>query len=351
MIVLVHGPDAATARSEVSRLLQVHDPADAATTRLDGRTVSIAQAAAMVSTPGFFGEARVVVIDDLVARATKGKAGADDRTVDEEAATSKLDLAPLLNAVLPENVLILIDTTLSSIPAVIRKSAPSDTRFVAGEPPRGKPLLDALQRVATDAGSELSATIAKQLAELLFPRTWAAKPSNPRYDRPPDVELLRNEVEKLALAAHPGPIESRHLQEMTDAASVDRLFPFLEAAVGGSVSRAAAELRSLYDAGEDGHRLTAQLYQQVELAAVQEAAGNLVDPVEVGRAMGLPNPNRMIGIARARRSIAAAAAIEQARAFDRKAKTGELRDPMDVLYGLIAALAEPTSSSTQRRSG
>ncbi|MGH2533969.1 MAG: DNA polymerase III subunit delta [Thermomicrobiales bacterium] len=354
MIALVLGPDAATARAAVTRLVKTHDPTDASTTWLDGRTVAIGQAVSMVGTPGFFGEARIVVIEYLMARAAKSKSSDGDEIDGNEAATAKVDLGPLFSAVLPQNVLILIDTTLSAIPAAVRKAAPSDANVIAGEPPRGQVLLDAMQRIAKDAGSDLAPAVAKYLADLLFPRTWAAKTSNPLYDRPPDIDLLNNEIEKLALTAHPGPIERQHVEEMTDAASIDRLFPFIEAAVGGSITRAAEELRALREASEDVHRLTAQLYQQVELAAVQDESEGRVDPVEVGRAIGLSNPNRMMGIARTRRAIPGSVALEQSREFDRKAKTGELRDPMDVLYGLIAAFADNprrTATPSQRRSG
>jgi hypothetical protein len=39
MIVVIVGPDVATARAETVRLLQTHDPAGQASSRLDGRVV------------------------------------------------------------------------------------------------------------------------------------------------------------------------------------------------------------------------------------------------------------------------------------------------------------------------
>lgn len=351
MIVLVHGPDAATTRTELAKLLTAHDPDGVSTTRLDGRSVAIGQAAAMVGTVGFLGQSRVIVIDDLMARAANNSTRSDGQADADAPAAGKLDLAPLLGSVAPGNVLILVDVSLSSIPTAIRKACPPETRIIAGDPPRGRPLLEWMQRTARESASELSMGLARELAELTFPQTWAAKPSNPRYDHPPVLDMLRNEIEKLALAAHPGSIEHHHIQDLTTAASADRLFPFLEAAVAGDLTRGVTELGRLRDAGEDGHRLTAQMHQQIELAAVQETAGALTDPVEVGRAIGLPNPNRMIGIARARRTQSAAESVQMARLVDRAAKTGHLRDPMDVLFDLIANLAGPPASRTQRRSG
>jgi DNA polymerase III delta subunit len=351
MIVLVHGPDAATARAEASTLLSQHDPDGGATTRLDGRTVSIPQLAAMAGTPGFLGQPRVVVVDDLVARMSKAKGNGEADAADVDVPASKLDISSLFDAVLPENLLILVDSSLSSVPAAIRKALPAGARVIAGDPPRGKALLEWMQARAAAMGSQLPPSVATELAEALFPQTWAARPSNPRYDRPPDLALIGNEIDKLSLAAYPGPIARGHVNVMIEATAVDRLFPFIEAAVGGDIRQATKELGILRDAGEDGHRINAQIFQQIELAAVQEAAGRGTDPVEVGRALGLPNPNRMIGIARARRAHRAAASIQQARQLDRNAKTGQLRDPMDVLYGIVAGSANSAEAAKVRRSG
>lgn len=352
MIVLVHGPDAATARGEATKLLKTHDPDDANTTRLDGRTINLPQAMAMVGTPGFLGQQRVVVIDDLMERAAKGNRS--DIEIEETTRTSRgqsggLDLGPLFHAVAPDNVLILVDPMLASIPASVRKAAPADVRIVSGEPPRGKALLDWIQVIATAAGNGISPGAAKELADLLFPQTWAAKPSNPRYDRPPNMELLRNEVEKLALAAHPGLIEGHHVRSMTEAGSLDRLFPFVEAASAGQMARAVTELKSLQDAGEDGHRLIAQLCQQIELSAVHEAAGASIDPVSVGKALGLANPNRMIGIARSPRRRPTRQVIAETVALDREMKIGKLRDPIDALHGLITLLADSHDDQIRKR--
>lgn len=353
MIFLIHGPDAMMVQTQVARLVEKFDPESGNTTRLDGKAISVAQAATMAGTPGFLGQARVILIDDLMARAGKGAGTGDEDSAPAKRgrAAGTLDLAPLFDAVAPDNVLVLIDPTLSSIPANVRKVLPSGAEVLAGDPPRGNDLISWIQQTAKAAGSSIPPSEARELAELLFPQSWRAKPSNPRYDRPPDMELLRNEVEKLATAAHPDPIASRHIRTLTEAGRVDRLFPFLEAAAAGQLPRAMAELRQLLDAGEDIHRLSAQVAQQIELRAALDGAGG-TDPIAVGRALGLSNPNRMAGVARSPRGGPSRRAVEAAREIDRAVKTGELRDPAEALYCLITDLAENALvSNTQRRSG
>jgi DNA polymerase III delta subunit len=352
MIFLIHGPDAMMVQAHVTNVIAKFDPDGANTTRLDGKAITVAEAATMAGTPGFLGQARIILIDDLMARASKGTGSDDDGAPAKRGRSAGgLDLAPLFEAVAPDNVVILSDPTLSSVPASIRKILPSGAEVLAGEPPRGNELIGWIQRTAKAVGGSISSAVARELAELLFPQAWKAKPSNPRYDRPPDMELLRNEVEKLATAAHPGAIEVRHLQALTEAGRVDRLFPFLEAAAAGQLPKAMVELRALLDAGEDVHRVSAQLAQQLELRAALDGAGG-TDPVAVGRDLGLSNPNRMAGVARSPRGGSSRRAVDDARAIDRAIKTGELRDPVEALYCLITDLAETAlMANRERRSG
>ena len=356
MIVLIYGADAASARAEVESLLQAHDPTGAGTTRLDGRSVTMAQVIAAVGSVGFFTAKRVVVVDGLLARAGKpGKSAvvADDNAEEDAAPAPSLDLGPLFSAVPEENVLILVDGELAALPASIKKALPSSARIIAVEPPRGHDLIAWLMAAANAAGAELDRQTARFLAERMYPQTWSAKPSNPRFDRPPDLDRLRNEVDKLAIAAHPGPITRRHVQELVPAGDDDRVFRFVEAAANGELGTAITELARLQDAGEEPFKLAAQVYQQIELAAVLEAAGP-TDPASVGRALGLTNPNRMIGIAASRRGQrpdAARLAVVNATDLDRRVKRGALRQPDDALYHLMTEAAELKSTAHATRRG
>lgn len=342
MIALVHGPDAALAQAAVATLVAAHDPSSANTSRFDARETSLPQITAAAGSAAFFGGGRVVVVSDLMQRVSRGggKAGTDDGD-EGEGGAGVLDLGPLFAAVPSDNLLVLVDATLAAVPAAVKRAAPANAIVRAGEPPRGHALLAWIGDAAQAAGGKLDPKAARLLVETLYPQSWSAKPANPRYDRPPDTALLRNEVAKLVLAAHPEPVTVEHVRSMVAGAPDDRIFRFVEAAEGGRLGPALVELGRLLAAGEEPAKLTAQLYQQIELAAVL-AAGPGVDPVAAGRDLGLSNPARMAGIAggRGRRgNDGAYAAVAAASATDRRLKRGRLRHPEDALYGLLAGPA------------
>jgi DNA polymerase III delta subunit len=259
----------------------------------------------------------------------------------------------LFESVAEGNVLILVDQPLGSIPAAIKKVTPPDTHLFGGEPPRGAALIDWLLRQAEKAGSRIDTKTARLLAERTFPQTWTAKPSNPAYDRPPDLDRLRNEVDKLALAAHPNPITSDVVESMVASASEDRLFPFIEAVVTSRLTEAIPALESFQASGEDAGRLIAQVFQQVELAAALPVAGAGHDPAAIGKDLGLANPNRMIGVAKtARRGrIAPTRMLTIVLDTDRKTKRGVLRHGDDVIYHLVTAETAPASDASNDRGG
>ncbi len=336
MIALVVGPDAATARERVAALARRHDPAGSNTSHVDGRTVALPSLISQVGSVGFFAEGRVVVVHDLMARASRVRAGAGD---DDGAAAPALDLAPLFVAVPPANLVILVDQDLAGVPAAVRRALPADGEIVVCEPPRGAQLVAWLQRAAREAGGDLSAPAARHLAGWVYPQTWSARPNNPRYDRPPDLDRLRNEVEKLVAYAHPDGVTPRHIEAMVARGDEDQIFRFGDAVARGQVGAAVVELARLLDAGEEPFRITAQLSQQAELAAVLAAAGPGREPAAVGKDLGLPNPSRMAGVAAARRGRPADAdlrALAGALEVDRATKRGELRRPEDGIYALLA---------------
>jgi len=120
MIVLIHGPDASLARAEVANRLAALDPDGFNTTTLDGRDVSLSAVIAAVGSVGFFAAPRVVVVENLLSRSSRGAGGT--LAVDEaRPAVGGLDLSPLLGAVPNQNVLILVDPELASIPASVKR--------------------------------------------------------------------------------------------------------------------------------------------------------------------------------------------------------------------------------------
>jgi DNA polymerase III delta subunit len=345
VIAIVLGPDASLAKRHADRLAAAHDPGGENTTRIDGREASVAQIAAAAGSAGFFGR-RAVVVDGLLAKSARS---GDDAEADRPTrGKPTLDVAALVAAVAPDNLLILLEPTLASVPAAVKKALPADAEVIASEPPRGAALLAAIAKMASDAGGGIDRAGAELLAESLFPQTWRAKPNNPRYDRPPDMERLRGEVEKLVLAAYPESVSARQVEAMTLDMPDDQLFAFIDAAAAGDLPRAVAGLDRLLAAGEEPAKLVAQLHGQVELAAVAALAGSRA-PADIGRDLGLPNPQRMAGIARGRSDAAEAAGkLAAALANDRALKRGRLRQPDDAIFDLVARLA---AASRTRRTG
>ncbi|MDP9369149.1 MAG: hypothetical protein M3Q03_12875 [Chloroflexota bacterium] len=345
MIILIHGPDAWTARTYLQSVLTEYDPSGAGTTHLDGRAVTLPQIIAQVGTAGFFTGRRVIVVQDLLARASRpGKSSGsnEDQSSDDQPSTA-LNLAPLFSATPLENVLILIDPDLSGVPAGVKRSLPSDARVLAGEAPRGQQLVAWVTKAAKEEGGVLEPATARLLLNRLFPNSWSTKPTNPRYDRPPDLERLRGEVAKLVTAAHPGPVTTHHVDLLVSQGDADQIFRFTDAVARGDLPVALDELAKLLDAGEEPFRLAAQLHQQVELAVALGVSGAPGDPVRIGRDLGLSNPNRMISVAntlRGKTAGSARAAVLMATRVDQLAKRGALRDPEDVLYEIVLGRAE-----------
>jgi DNA polymerase III delta subunit len=347
MLTLVTGPDAFLVRSAVRRIRDKHDADGLNTSTLEAKSTSIEEITGALGTPGFFGASRVVIVNDLMTLSSKGSLReGEDGEPSERGGKSSVDWNRVFGAIQSDNIAVFVDRDMASVPAAVKREMPRDTEVVIGDPPRGGELIAWMKQRAAAAGSKLADIDARVLAELLSPTTWSSKPSNPAYDRPPDLDLFAGEIEKLALAALPGPIERSHIAEMTAAGQPDRLFPLIDAVISAEEGQAIRELSVAMGSGDEAGRIGAQLYQQAELLAALAASGR-TDPAEVGRALGLSNPNRMIAISkslqrmRSRPSRMLLAALETERQF----KSGVLRQPADQVYSLVErslALARQT---------
>lgn len=337
MIAIVLGPDALLVRQTLARLANQHDPDGDATNYVDGRTVSIPTLISQVGSPGFFGQGRVVVVSDLLARASRVNRTTDDSDSDSTA-SSGTDLSPLFAATQPENLLILADPSLASVPAAVKRSLPAATEIIVCEPPRGEGLAKWLSETARTFDSEIDPATARFLLTRLYPQSWQTRPSNPRFDTPPDLDLLTQEIAKLAAAAHPDPIQRADVERLTTISVDDQVFRFTDAVARGRIAQAATELEKLQQAGEQPYAILAQAMQQAELAAALTVADSR-DPATVGRELGLSNPARMNGIAATRRGQSAAsirAELDHVLRIDRQIKRGLIRGPEDALYSLLA---------------
>jgi DNA polymerase III delta subunit len=344
MITFVLGPDALTARTNAARLAADIDPDGTTTVRLDGRAITVAAVIGEIASVGFFGATRIVVVDDLIARHHR-PAVDDAHESDTQAATSDPgELARLLASVPPKHSLILVEPSLTTVPIAIKRLLPPETTVLMGFPPRGHDLLRWMIERARVVQGELNADAARRLADRLYPGTWFTASKNPKYDRPPDLDRLGQEIDKLALFAHPHPITEDHVNAITEFGMTDRLFTFLEAVERGDLARSVIHLDELTSSGMEHGRLAAQLFQQVELTLLLDVNSGINDPAAVGRSLKMANPARMVGIARGRRQRTPQEAHQRTNDFtdiERRTKRGMLRDAGDTLYQLVAASTHP----------
>jgi DNA polymerase III delta subunit len=348
VIYFVHGPDRLLSREAVLAITADLDPSGSNTTWLDGRETSFGSVASAVGAASFFDSPRIVIVVDLLARTIgDSQTGESTGTAQNRAGRGRAELESLVSAVPESHHLIVFEPTLTSVPAMLKSAVPG-MKVVAGEPPRGPALVGWIEAAARDAESRIDRHTAQRLAETLFPQTWQRKPNNPRFDRPPDLALLKAEIEKLALAAHPAPISVDHIASLTPAVPDQRVFRFLDAALMGDLRSGLDELERLITGGEEPAMLLAQLLGQMELATVAAAAGGK-NADEVARDLGAVAPGRLSSvIATTRRQPTRAVCTAGAGAStDRNLKTGRVRKPEDALRDLVLALATFTPESSR----
>ncbi|MCO5214856.1 MAG: hypothetical protein M9953_13440 [Thermomicrobiales bacterium] len=342
MIVIILGPDSGLAHSILKRILADRDPSGDSTSFLDGNSVSIRTVITDISSIGFFAAGRVVVVENLLARL--GKQGAKD-------GGSAPDWAGLFAAVPEASTLVLLDPTITTIGALANKALPKHAIIEHAKPPRGPQLIDWIIATAKRAGGEIDKATAQQLAMQIFPQGWATEPRNPLYDRPPDMAMLENEINKLVTAAWPDRVTQTLVNEMSPKEQDDRIFAFLDAAAAGNVPDAIRELDKLIANGEDPAKLLAQLSGNLELGTPVSAAGRCA-PDAIASDIGGVTAQRIRplqsglqgmspGVAQRRSGIAADA--------DRKFKSGQLKEPLDTLYDTILAIADMRQSVRQTR--
>jgi DNA polymerase III delta subunit len=329
MIHLILGPDYSMVREATRKRALASDPDGQSTSTMDGKAVSIQDVAMAAASIGFFSAGRTIIVEDLLARFAKGNAKSDT------------DWKALFSGVPAETTLILADPSVVSMPAAVKKALPDTADVLLCDPPRGRDLIDWIVGRAKSQGGKIDKGTAQTLAMTLYPAGWSQKSRNPAFDRPPDMEALVHEIDKLVIAAHPGSVTEDHIRELIATGDNDQIFTFIDAASGGNIAKAVTELDRLLAAGEDPYKILSQLSSSGELAAVMSRADRR-DPADVGRELRLSNPARMTSVARSVRDQPQHFAPRVVRVLeetDRQIKTGEIRDPVDALYSALAGIA------------
>ena len=346
MIYFIHGPDRLLAREAALAIAGNLDPDGSNTSWLDGREVSFADVASAVGAASFFNSPRIVIVTDLLVRAGRDSDSTQLAGAEVRPARGRAEVESLIMAVPEAHHLILLEPNLSSVPAVFKNTVPG-AKVIAGEPPRGSALISWIVTTAADAESRIDGRAAQRLAETLYPQSWDRKPNNPRYDRPPDLALLKTEISKLALAAYPEPITADDVAAMTPGAPDPRLFQFLDAVLAGDLRPGLDTLERLIAGGEEPAMLLAQLLGQIELVTVTAAAGGKSADA-VARDLLTVAPGRLSAVMAAsrRRAPQAADFVATGTVADRNLKTGRVGKPEDALRDLVLALAAPARASS-----
>lgn len=342
MIVIILGPDAGLAHRTLKRVLKDRDPSQQSTSFIDGTSNGIRAVINDISSIGFFSSGRVVVVEGLINRL--GKQGSKD-------AGAAPDWKGLYAAVPEASTLVLVDPPLSDLPSLAKKPLPKNAIIEHSRPPRGPKLVEWIVNTTKSSGGSMDKATAQHLAMSLYPAGWATEPRNPLYDRPPDMELLENEIRKLVLAAHPEPVTRHTVDTMTLKEEQDQIFNFLDAAAAGNVPVAMQELEKLTQVGEDPAKLLAQLLGNIEIASVVAAGGHRA-AAEIGKDIALANPRRVHSIQQGLRGMSPGVAQSRsriARDADRKLKHGEVKEPIDALYDTILQIAHMRRQAAGRR--
>lgn len=342
VIYFIHGPDRLLARQAALDIANDVDPDGHNTSWLDGRETSLAKLSAATGAVSFFGTPRVVVVSDFLPRSN---IDADSETEGSDGASPAVaGLREALASVPDSNCLILLEPALSAPPAAL-KSIGLAIEVISGAPPRGRALVEWIQDRALKLGSKISPRSAQYLAAALYPQTWDRKPNNPRYDDPPDMMQLASEVEKLATAAYPGAIEEEHIRTLTPSRPDQRLFRFIDAAVGRNLRAALVEWQRLEAGGEEPAQLMAQALGQVELTTLTAVAGTR-SADQVARDLGCVQPSRVSAVMASSRGQhpQGGLSVGDAIAADRKLKSGRSRQPIDALYDLMLSESRTVSA-------
>lgn len=342
MIVIILGPDSGLAHRTLKRVLKDRDPSGQSTSYIDGTTQGIRAVINDVSSVGFFSAGRVVVVDGLINRL--GKQGSKD-------GGNPPDWKALYESVPEASTLVLVDAGVAELPSLAKKPLPKTAIVEFSKPPRGPKLIDWIVRTAESAGGSMDKATAQHLAMSMFPAGWGSEPRNPQYDKPPDMEQLENEINKLVLAAHPHAVTRETVDIMVPREEQDQIFNFLDAAAAGNVPVAMQEMEKLLAVGEDAAKLLNQLMGNIEIASVVAAAGRR-PPDDIGKDIALANPRRVQSIQRGLQGMSPGVAQQRsqiARDSDYKLKHGEVKDPLDALYDAILQIAHMRRLAAIRR--
>ncbi|CAN5593776.1 hypothetical protein BH23CHL2_BH23CHL2_35860 [soil metagenome] len=327
-VIVLHGRNTVDIDERISDLLHSLDPQRLNTTTLDIDSCDISDIRAAVSTPGFFGTSRVVLIRGIPA-------------VDKSPRTEWKDLEDVL-AEAPENATIVLATTLKT-PAnrrVLKVAKSNGWQVELHDLFYGQPLVQWVQRRTESYGGEIDAVASRDLLGRLFPTSWQ------REDRwnlqSINMRLLATEIEKLVSGASGGVVTAETIRRLTPDHSGVTAFKLNDETFEGRTAEALVELDNILATGEAPERVIGQIgYQPLVMYAAMHV--QRYGPDSPAEAAGISAGQLKATISRKsawKNRSGMTRAVEALRRSEWLVKTGRSPSSKDVLAPLVAEIAD-----------
>ena len=327
-VIILHGRNAVDIEERAAAIVQRADPQGLNATSLTLEQVELAEIGAAISTPGFFGTQRVVII--------KGVPGVDKSPrFDWDA------LEPLLVQQPPTTTTVLVSTM--KIPAnrkSLKIAKAQDWDVELFDLPYGRDLVAWVERRAASAGVAADPGAAQELLNRLYSTAWQREDRwNPQTL---DMRLIATEIEKLAAGALDGRIRQSDVVALVVDRSGVTAFKLNDETFEGRQSAALIELDNVLANGEAPERVVGQIgYQPLVMNAARLVQRYGVDAV--ADAAGLSAGQLKATISRKsgwRNRSGLGSAVEALRRSEWLVKTGRAPATESVLVPLVAEISE-----------
>jgi DNA polymerase-3 subunit delta len=345
MLHLYLGPDDFRMREAYRALLAPLDSdgmLETNTTSLPARGLRPQELIQHAATVPFLAQARVVVVEGLLASLGGGQAVVRDWQ-------PLLDFIPQLP---PTNHLVLLEPVpkREQATAVNRSAFARALRAIDDADVRefrelrsygrdGNEVASWLRERARERDVEIEPQAVEELVELVGANLWA----------------LSTEVEKLGRYASGRAVTVEDVRLLTPQAREESIFGIVDAVVEGRAAPALLLIRRMLAEGsETAQHIQAMIARQLRhLVRATELLEGRADEAAVGEATGVKNRYALGKLMRQARSTsrqAAEAALREVEASDHAVKTGRLEETLalDLLVTRLAEITRPTRAATAR---
>ncbi|MEZ4520031.1 MAG: hypothetical protein R3A46_00100 [Thermomicrobiales bacterium] len=325
---VIHGRNAVDIEDRVAELLSSDDPQGLNTSTLSIESADISDVRAAVTTPGFFGAARMVLIQGIPG-------------IDKSPRIEWDDLADCLRQQQPTTTTVL--ATYQKIPAnrrILKAAKQEGWEVELHDLIFGPPLVQWVESRAGTFGAAIDQRASRELLDRLFPTAWQ------REDRwnPQSINMrqLATEIEKLAAGSANGTITQEMVAHLVADRSGVTAFKLNDETFEGKTAAALKELDNVLANGDAPERVVGQIgYQPLVL----HAAGYVqrYGPDAVAEAAGVSSGQLKATVGRKsawRNRPGLSRAIESLRHGEWLVKTGRARGTDAVLVPLVAEIAE-----------